>query len=444
LFGIKAEGVSTNLTEESGFNLLARSRACDAGAFGIGRESRRAGMRSSGINCRNAHYSLRPTLDEYDNEGNLIQKTSFSGDHTVYAWDHRNRLTSVTDYDDEETNLRGVNYSYDAFNQMVKRVEDQDGDTGSAAIDQAFYLYDQGQVALEFHKWGTGSATASHLSHRYLWNPAAVDQLLTDEQVVDLYNTEVNETLWALTDRLGSVTDMIDNFGGQRLHRSFDSFGNITYETHCDVEGLEVTVGWAGYLDEAFAYTGRFFDQTTGLQNNLNRWYDASTGRWLSEDPIGFAAGDANLYRYVGNSPTNYVDPLGLEGEYRPDKPPKKDVPSGTLPIDQYPGTKDKCHEIKKRLKDEGVGPKTWVGIAPNDDIIVPKHNGDAENLGPYWDYVHCDGTPKYPNDSPILPQPNPSPWPIESPPWWVYPIIVIPALSPIPGDEAAVIIIFL
>jgi RHS repeat-associated protein len=301
------------LTEESGFNLLARSRACDAGAFGIGRESRRAGMRSSGINCRNAHYSLRPTLDEYDNEGNLIQKTSFSGDHTVYAWDHRNRLTSVTDYDDEETNLRGVNYSYDAFNQMVKRVEDRDGDTGSAAIDQAFYLYDQGQVALEFHKWGTGSATASHLSHRYLWNPAAVDQLLTDEQVVDLYNTEVNETLWALTDRLGSVTDMIDNFGGQRLHRSFDSFGNITYETHCDVEGLEVTVGWAGYLDEAFAYTGRFFDSATGLQNNLNRWYDASTGRWLSEDPIGFAAGDANLYRYVGNSPTNGTDPSGLQ-----------------------------------------------------------------------------------------------------------------------------------
>jgi RHS repeat-associated protein len=53
-----------------------------------------------------------------------------------------------------------------------------------------------------------------------------------------------------------------------------------------------VTAGWAGYLDEAFAYTGRFFDQTTGLQNNLNRWYDASTGRWLSEDPIGLAEND--------------------------------------------------------------------------------------------------------------------------------------------------------
>jgi hypothetical protein len=33
----------------------------------------------------------------------------------------------------------------------------------------------------------------------------------------------------------------------------------------------------------------------------------------MSEDPIGFAAGDANLYRYVGNSPTNFVDPNGLK-----------------------------------------------------------------------------------------------------------------------------------
>jgi hypothetical protein len=35
-------------------------------------------------------------------------------------------------------------------------------------------------------------------------------------------------------------------------------------------------------------------------------------GRFLSPDPIGFAAGDANLYRYVGNTPTNLTDPSGL------------------------------------------------------------------------------------------------------------------------------------
>ena len=40
--------------------------------------------------------------------------------------------------------------------------------------------------------------------------------------------------------------------------------------------------------------------------------YDPSIGRWLEEDPLGFEAGDANLYRYVGNGPTNKIDPYGL------------------------------------------------------------------------------------------------------------------------------------
>ncbi|MFV0446150.1 MAG: RHS repeat-associated core domain-containing protein, partial [Planctomycetaceae bacterium] len=41
------------------------------------------------------------------------------------------------------------------------------------------------------------------------------------------------------------------------------------------------------------------------------RFYDPSTGRFLSQDPLSFAAGDTNLYRYVGNSPTNATDPTG-------------------------------------------------------------------------------------------------------------------------------------
>jgi hypothetical protein len=40
--------------------------------------------------------------------------------------------------------------------------------------------------------------------------------------------------------------------------------------------------------------------------------YNPTTGRWLSRDPIGFKAGDANLYRYVANRPTYHTDPSGL------------------------------------------------------------------------------------------------------------------------------------
>jgi RHS repeat-associated protein len=94
--------------------------------------------------------------------------------------------------------------------------------------------------------------------------------------------------------------------------RKYDAFGEITGETHYDASGAVVTSAQAGYVDEAFAFTGRWLDAETGLQNNLNRWYDGGIGRWISEDPIGFAGGDPNLYRYVGNEPTTTVDPSGL------------------------------------------------------------------------------------------------------------------------------------
>jgi RHS repeat-associated protein len=63
-----------------------------------------------------------------------------------------------------------------------------------------------------------------------------------------------------------------------------------------------------------YLYTGREFDVATHLQYNRERWEDSSTGRFLSEDPEGFASGDTNLYRYAWNSPTNGRDPTGTSG----------------------------------------------------------------------------------------------------------------------------------
>jgi uncharacterized protein RhaS with RHS repeats len=41
------------------------------------------------------------------------------------------------------------------------------------------------------------------------------------------------------------------------------------------------------------------------------RWYDPSTGMFLSTDPLGVAGGDLNLYGYVGRDPINASDPTG-------------------------------------------------------------------------------------------------------------------------------------
>ena len=245
----------------------------------------------------------------YDDEGNVILRDSIADDtYTVYTWDHRNRLVKV-EYSDENEEGHPYEYSYDVFNQLVAtRYAFDDNDW------RTVFVHDDGQMVLEFFgdRWENPTDLAgTDLTHRYLWGDA-VDQLLADEQV-DWGDSDADgEILWALTDRQGSVTDLVDNNGDLRIHRLFDGFGNIVGEQHYNTTGSAVTSSQAGYVDEAFAYTGRLFDKDTGLQNNLNRWYDPAIGRWMSEDPIGFAAGDANLYRYVGNSPTNNSDPTGF------------------------------------------------------------------------------------------------------------------------------------
>ena len=60
---------------------------------------------------------------------------------------------------------------------------------------------------------------------------------------------------------------------------------------------------------------GRFPNVATGLQWNINRWYDAEVGRWVSEEPIGFRENDTNLYCYIQNNTMGYVDYLGRFAE---------------------------------------------------------------------------------------------------------------------------------
>jgi len=56
---------------------------------------------------------------------------------------------------------------------------------------------------------------------------------------------------------------------------------------------------------------GYYADEDVGMYLMGYRWYDSFTGRFISRDPIGFAAGDMNQYRPMGNNPVNAVDPQG-------------------------------------------------------------------------------------------------------------------------------------
>ena len=61
-----------------------------------------------------------------------------------------------------------------------------------------------------------------------------------------------------------------------------------------------------------FAYSGQYIDEETGgLYYNYNRYYDSTTGTYISQDPIGLAGNNPTLYAYV-HDPNSWIDPLGL------------------------------------------------------------------------------------------------------------------------------------
>ncbi len=100
-----------------------------------------------------------------------------------------------------------------------------------------------------------------------------------------------------LSDHLGSTNGLTDSSGNLTASTSYDAFGNATnadFPNRCQ-------------------FTGREYDNFSGLHYYRARFYDGNLGRFISEDPIGFAGGDVNLYGYVKSKPLKYRDPRGLD-----------------------------------------------------------------------------------------------------------------------------------
>jgi RHS repeat-associated protein len=101
--------------------------------------------------------------------------------------------------------------------------------------------------------------------------------------------------------RLGSVTHLT-SFAGNPIEKyRYDAFGAPTT--------LDPILG---YFNNRFKFTGREYLDAFGIYEYRNRAYHPGLGRFLSEDPMGFGAGDSNIFRYCGGDPVNRRDPFGL------------------------------------------------------------------------------------------------------------------------------------
>jgi RHS repeat-associated protein len=241
----------------------------------------------------------------YDALGNRLTAASHDG---LWSYNANNQLLSYADisyeYDDNGNMIRklvnGVtafHYIYDVEDRLV-RVERGDGTTVAAyyydpfgrrlwkEVDgvKTYFLYaDEGLVG-EYDAEGNAIRTYGYAPDS-VWSTNPLFQKAGDSYY------------WYQNDHLGAPQKMLDTSGRIVWSASYDSFGNITIETEAIPNNLRLA--------------GQYQDEETGLYYNWNRYYDPSTGRYISADPIGLDGG-MNLYAYVQNDPVNWIDPNGL------------------------------------------------------------------------------------------------------------------------------------
>ncbi|PTY02996.1 hypothetical protein DB346_07750 [Verrucomicrobia bacterium LW23] len=214
----------------------------------------------------------------YDAEGNLTVKRNIStGESMVYDYDHRNRLLSALSVSSDGVTQRASYYLYDPLDRRIaKTVQGQ----------TTKYLYNGVHIWKEI-------APAGEVT-RFL-HGEGYDQWLARQRSSN--NSSQTEVAWYLSDRLGTVRSMASRDGTTLLSRSeYSSFGSREY---------------VGSGTDSLAFTGRELDDDTGLYYYRARYYDPALGTFISEDPMGFKAGDYILNRYCFNNPINYVDPTG-------------------------------------------------------------------------------------------------------------------------------------
>ncbi|MDP1658715.1 MAG: RHS repeat-associated core domain-containing protein, partial [Methylotenera sp.] len=218
--------------------------------------------------------SAAGTLDSSftnDFEGRLTAQTG-TGAKTL-TWDAKSRLKTITQASITQT------YGYDPMDYRIRH-----SNTTNGQLD--YYLEGEHLESVEQN---------GYLTEKYFRG------ISTDELIAAyLIDTDGKSKPYQFHhDNVTSTTQVTGHNGGTLQSISYSAFGSTLNQT--------------GSSPNRLKYTGREDDQT-GLYYYRARYYDTNTGRFISEDPLGFEAG-INFYAYVDNNPVNANDPSGQYGE---------------------------------------------------------------------------------------------------------------------------------
>jgi RHS repeat-associated protein len=223
----------------------------------------------------------------YDNNGNL---NSYAG--WTVSYDAMNRLTELS----HPGTGQQISYRYDALNRRIAQKV-----VTPAGTAVTTHVYDGWNLIEE-------RPTDGRQPHCYLFGGAV------NELVVSFGSGYPN--YWYFQDGRGNTSHLTDNEHAviERYTYSFD--GRVSY-FNANNESIPTSS-----FDNRFLFAGAILLPETMLYDMRNRIYYPRWGRFLQSDPIGFAGGDANLYRYGGGDPVNKVDPTGLSVKEPPPKRP--------------------------------------------------------------------------------------------------------------------------
>ena len=150
------------------------------------------------------------------------------------------------------------------------------------------------------------SETTGATSQTFTWDPSGnLPSLLMDSTNAYIYgptNTPIEQVNLAT----GTITYLVSDLLGS-VRETINTSGTLTGTTSYDAWGNPQTSGGISALTP-FGYAGEYTDPT-GLTYNIGRYYDPTTGQFLTVDPLVDQTGQP--YAYASGNPVNSTDPSG-------------------------------------------------------------------------------------------------------------------------------------